>query len=468
MIRRLAIATVTATALALLLSGPAGAGQATAPAARSGIGQTTPPVIAPSAPPSRPWGGTGAAVRTSPLPTTQALFESYVQADKMPGIVGAFGVGDLPTVFVGAGHVSDDPGAAVAGPDSLWRVYSMTKPITAMAAMILIDDGRIRLDEPVSDFIPAFAHMRVQLRPDTLESRPAARPITIRNLLTHTAGLGYTIVSTGPLRDAYTAAGIEPMALNAQVERGMRARRPATLAEFADRVAAQPLIADPGTRWSYSVAMDVLARVVEVAGRMPFDRFVQTRIFDPLDMRSSYWTVPSSEVGRLATNYLFAGDQRVALDPGATSVFLNPPSFPYGGAGLVMSARDYDRFLHMLQDMGTLDGHRILKAETAALAMSNLLPAGVHYTGLQGAGATPGQADQIGFGAGGSVYLVDVPGGAMRGTYGWGGAAGTIGWVDPARHTRGTIMVNYMPPERWPVRSETIRALLTDAQRYRH
>lgn len=447
MIRRL----VSAAALAALLASSAGAGQVAAPTA---------PAPRP-APLPRP-------APASPLPTIQALFDGYVRADRMPGIVGAFGFGERPTVYVRAGRLADDPAAAAADPDSLWRVYSMTKPVTAMAAMILIDDGRIRLDQPVSDFIPAFAHMRVQLRPDTLESRPAARPITIRNLLTHTAGLGYTIVTTGPLRDAYAAAGIEPMALNAQVERASRARRPATLEAFADRVATLPLIADPGTRWSYSIGMDVLARVVEVAARMPFDRFVQTRIFDPLGMTSSYWTVPPGEVGRLATNYLFAGDQRVPIDPAATSVFLSPPSFPYGGAGLVMSARDYDRFLHMLQDGGILDGHRILRAGTAALAMSNLLPAGVHYTGLSGAGATPGQPDEIGFGAGGSVYLVDVPGGPARGTYGWGGAAGTIAWVDPVRQIRGTIMVNYMPPERWPVRAETIAALVTDLQRYRH
>ena len=125
-----------------------------------------------------------------PLPATKALFDSYVSTGKMPGIVGAFGMGDLPTVFVSAGKIADDPNAATAGPDSLWRVYSMTKPVTAMAAMILLEEGKIKLDQPVSDFIPAFKSMRVQLNADTLESRPAIRPITIRNLLTHTAGLG--------------------------------------------------------------------------------------------------------------------------------------------------------------------------------------------------------------------------------------------------------------------------------------
>ena len=398
-----------------------------------------------------------------PLPHVQALFDSYVAKDEMPGIVGAFGVGDLPTVFIADGHISDQPGAPAAGPDTLWRVYSMTKPITAMAAMLLIQDGKLKLDEPVSDFIPGFKHMTVLTDPEhSLAARPARREITIRNLLTHTAGLGYTIITTGPLQKAYEQAGIVPFAANTQVETSLRAVRPTTLAAFADKVATLPLIADPGTKWSYSIGLDVLARVVEVASGMPFDRFVQKRLFDPLKMTSSYWQVPASDAGRLATNYVFVGDKRTPLDPGATSVFLDAPSFPYGGAGLVMSARDYDRFLHMLQDDGTLDGVQVMKPETVALATSNLLPAGVTFTGIGGATGGTQATQPMGFGAGGSVTLSDDPNGPGKGTYGWGGAAGTVAWVDRAHHARGTIMVNYMPADRWPVRQQTVKALLTD------
>jgi len=395
------------------------------------------------------------------LPATQTLFDSYVAANKMPGIVGAFGNGDYPTIFVSAGHIADGAGAPEAGPDSLWRVYSMTKPITATAAMILIEDGKIKLDEPVSDFIPAFKTMRVQLNPDTLESRPAAREITIRNLLTHTAGLGYNIITKGPLLEEYNKLGINPAEVNAQLEGQMRATRPATLEAFANKVAGLPLIADPGTKWSYSIGLDVMGRVIEVASGMSFDGFVQKRIFDPLRMHSSYWTVPANEAGRFATNYIFMGDGRVPIDPAATSVWLSPPSFPYGGAGLVMSARDYDRFLHALQDGGTLDGVRILKPETAALMMSNLLPAGADTSLLN----KLGNIGKLGFGAGGSVLLEDRPGGPSKGTYGWGGAAGTSAWVDPARRTRGTIMVNYFPGDKWPLREEVTAALATDIAR---
>jgi CubicO group peptidase (beta-lactamase class C family) len=454
---------VSGTALIALLAGGAFAFEA-APQAQL-------------APPS------GFVLPAVPLPATKALFESYVADDKMPGIVGAFGYGDLPTVYVSAGRIADEPTAAPAGPDSLWRVYSMTKPITGMAAMMLVEEGKIGLDQPVSDFIPAFKTMRVQLNPDTLETRPAARPITIRNLLTHTAGLGYSIVTRGPLLAEYNRLGLNPGAINTQLEMLARMTRPPTLEAFADRVAEAPLIADPGTKWSYSIGLDVMGRVIEVASGMRFDAFVQKRIFDPLKMRSSYWTVPRSEIGRFATNYAFQREameqlaagfpvdtsqidekSRMPIDPAADSVWLSPPSFPYGGAGLVMSARDYDRFLHALQDGGILDGVRVLKPETAALMMSNLLPPGVTYDPSR-IGAGPAQ--KAGFGAGGSVLLEDQPGRPSRGTYGWGGAAGTVAWVDPARHMRGTIMVNYFPGEKWPMREQALTALMTDLARYR-
>ncbi len=399
------------------------------------------------------------------MPATQGLFEGYVRDNKMPGIVGAFGVGDRETLFPAAGTIAD--GGAVATRDSLWRVYSMTKPITGMAAMMLVEDGRLKLDDPVSKYIPAFAKMTVATDPATsLEGRPARNAITIRMLLTHTAGLGYSINAKGALLKAYERLGVLPFTVNAQMETQMRRARPTSLAAFADRVATLPLIAEPGTKWSYSMGLDVMGRVIEVASGMSFERFLQTRMFAPLKMTSTYWNVPKSEVGRLVTNYAFVGANRTPLDPAATSAFLTPPSFPYGGAGLVMSARDYDRFLHMLQDGGTLDGVRVMKPETVALGMSNLLPAGVSFGGIgNGNGGTTRSAG-MGFGAGGSVTLADTPGGASKGTYGWGGAAGTIAWVDPVRHMRGTVMVNYFPGERWPVRQEVAAAVAKDAVRF--
>jgi CubicO group peptidase (beta-lactamase class C family) len=441
---------LTGTAIAALLAGGALA-QSVAPAPRP---QTAPPP-APLTPVA------------DPLPTTRALFNSYVTANQMPGIVGAFGIGDSKTVFVSAGKIATDANAAAAGPDSLWRVYSMTKPITAMAAMILVEDGKLKLDQPVSDILPAFKNMRVQLNENTIESRPATKPITIRNLLTHTAGLGYSIVTKGPLLQLYLQKGIAPGAINAADEMKTRPTRPATLQDFANTVASVPLIADPGTKWSYSIGLDVMGAVIEKASGMSFDKFVQTRLFDPLKMKSSYWTVPQSEIGRFATNYAFApgSTTMIPFDPAATSVYTSAPSFPYGGAGLVMSANDYDRFLHMLQNYGELDGVRVMKVETAKLAMSNLLPPGVSFESV--AGATGGSAGpRMGFAAGGSVILEDKADSMGTGTYGWGGAAGTIAWVNPVKKIRGNVMVNYFPADKWPLRADVIKSLQADIARY--
>lgn len=405
-----------------------------------------------------------ATVSAPVFPATAAMAERYIAEDKTPGIVIAVG-STGPTAIFARGRVAAEADAPRATADTLWRVYSMTKPITGMAAMMLVEDGRLNLDQPVSDFIPAFKSMRVLTDPDnSLTSRPAARAMTIRHLLTHTAGLGYSIVTKGPLLKEYERLGIVPAAVNAQVETQLSATRPKSLKEFAERVANLPLIADPGTKWSYSIGLDVMGRVIEVASGMTFEAFLQQRMFGPLGMTSTFWQVPSAQQDRLATNYALAGDNRLPIDPRATSVFLQPPSFPYGGAGLVMSARDYDRFLHMLQNGGTLDGRRVMKPETVAQGMSNLLPAGVDFAGVDGAtGGT--NAPRMGFGAGGSVYLESMPGGLGKGTYGWGGAAGTVAFVDPANRLRGTVMVNYFPADRWPLRADLTRALSADLKR---
>ncbi|MEG3090293.1 serine hydrolase domain-containing protein [Sphingomonas sp. PB1R3] len=400
------------------------------------------------------------------LPATQALFQTYVRSGKMPGIVAAIGVAGQPTMFVQAGRTGIAPDASAVGPDTLWRVYSMTKPITAMAAMILIEEGKLKLDQPLSDIYPAYKQMRVLTNPQaSLDSRPATRPITIRELMTHTAGLGYSFTAKGPLLKEYERLGLMPYAANAQVEAKVRPTRPTTLQQFAERAATAPLIAEPGTRWSYSMGLDVLAAVVEKVSGMPFERFVQTRLFTPLKMTSSYWQVPASAANRLVTNYTFLGDTMVPVDPAATSVFRQPPSFPYGGAGLVMSARDYDRFLQMLQNGGEVDGVRVMKPETVRIAMSNLLPEGVTFGGVGGTtGGASGEA-AMGFGAGGSVTLADTPGGPGKGTYGWGGAAGTIAYVDPTRHVRGVVMVNYFPADRYPLRRDLAATLYQDLGR---
>jgi CubicO group peptidase (beta-lactamase class C family) len=370
----------------------------------------------------------------------------------MPGVVSAVGRGDAPPTFVSAGAISDDPGAPRAGPDSLWRIYSMTKPLTAVAAMILVEEGKLRLDQPISDFIPAFRNMRVLDDPAaSLASHPANSQITVRHLLTHTSGLGYQILGNGPLQQEYRRLGLLGGRANAEETRA----QPTSLAEFADRVATTPLLVEPGTQWNYSISLDVLGRVIEVAAGMPFERFVQLRLLDPLGMTSTYWTLPRSEAGRLATIYYFAETNRVPIDTGAGSLWLEPPRVHYGGAGLVSSARDYDRFLQMLAGHGSVGNVRVLRRETVDLALSNLLPDGVRVAGI----ATPDTDKAEGFGAGGWVYLADAPQGVRAGTYGWSGAGGTFSFIDPRQGLRVTVMVNYFPPNKWPLHRDVVRLL---------
>lgn len=388
------------------------------------------------------------------FPALKAFADAAVRDGKVPGMVIAIGVGNGPTRFVTAGRTGFAATDPAVSADTLWRIYSMTKPITGMAAMILVDRGKLHLDDPVSKFFPEFHNARVLIDPAKgTETRPAKGEITIRELMTHTSGLNYAIVIDTPAKKALEQAGITPFQANPAVEAKARPTRPASLADFARKVGTTPLVADPATTLSYSMGLDVLAAIVEKVSDTPFDRFVQKEILTPLRMTSTYWRVPGAKAGQLASSYapkaladlMWRGlttpatDKLELVDTGRTSVYLQAPSFPYGGAGLVSTARDYDRFLHMLRNDGTLDGKRILSPATARLAMSNLLPSNL---ALSGFGPIPA-GEKFGFGAGGFVVLDKKDGLSRgRGTFGWDGAAGTRAWTDPVRRLRVTMMIN--------------------------
>ncbi len=395
------------------------------------------------------------ATSAQSYPKLQAAIAALVGPGKLPGVLASVGRGIAPAAYVMAGTRGFGLKEAVDA-DTLWRVYSMTKPITGMATMMLIDDGKLTLDQPLSDLIPAFANMMVQNIPDGPldDVRPAKTAITIRHLLTHTAGLGYTISQKGPLQKAYFEAGLAPGKISKLPLPGFPAnvKLAPSLAEFATRLAALPLVHEPGTQWDYSVSLDLLGRVIEVASGMPFDAFLKNRLFDPLEMKSSFFTVPKSQSARMTTNYGVQGKFSIPIDTADASLYYDTPEFPFGGAGLVMSARDYDRFQLMLMGLGSVGKTRILKPTTARLAMSNLLPAGTITKGT----LVEGQ----GFGAGGRVSLPGYPAGA--GIYGWGGAAGTISFVDPKRKLRMGGYVQAMPPEAANLTKTLVPALLAD------
>lgn len=394
--------------------------------------------------------GAWARAAADKYPTIKAQFESYISAGKLPGLLASIGKGDLPTDIVAMGTIAQGDATPVDA-DTLWRVYSMTKPITGVAAMLLVGDGKLKLDQPIADFIPEFAKMTVLTDPDnSLAAVPAKNQITVRHLLTHTAGLGYNIITKGPLLNAYNENGINPAIMSRFPIPGFAAPAPTPdLKTFAERVAKLPLIAEPGTKWSYSISLDLLGRVIEVASGMEFDAFLKARLFNPLKMASSYFQVPASETKRFVTNYAPANGILIPIDPGPTSIYLDKPAFAFGGAGLVCSAHDYDRFLHMLQNGGELDGVRVMAPETAALAMSDLLPSGVSTDGTFASGA--------GFGAGGRVGK-----GAFEGTFGWGGAAGTVAFVDSRRKVRAVLMAQYVPSNVYPFHEDFAKWVLAD------
>lgn len=396
------------------------------------------------------------AQKAQDWPKVARFVSDAVRQRKVAGMVAALGWQQRAPDYITAGTRSFG-GRDVVGADTLWRIYSMTKPITGIAAVMCIEDGKLALDQPLHEILPAFRNLWVQKTYDGPVSRDnleeLKRPITIRHLLTHTAGLGYTIVQQGPIRAAYIARDLSPAVLSRlQLANEVFGPPPRyDLATFADKLAEVPLVEQPGTRWRYSVSMDLLGRVIEVISGQRFDTFLKRRIFDPCGMTSTFFQVPGSEAHRLAANYFILGGMPLPLDPPDASVFLDKPPFPFGGSGLVSSARDFDRFLQMLAGRGAIGGEQVMSEASVALATSDLFP----DTLAPGGGF---RGDEFGFGAGGLVGR-----GEAAGTYGWFGAAGTSGLVNTRLALRTTLMTQYMPAEAYPYQEEFPRLAFADA-----
>lgn len=387
-----------------------------------------------------------AAPRSS-WPAVAAMVDRYVDEPKVANMVATLGWGQRDPLVIAKGTLAIGQ-TAPAGLDSLYRIYSMTKPITGMAAMMLIDEGKLGLDQPLAEILPAFADMQVQRTYDgsVTDLVPAERPITIRQVLTHTAGLGYNIVQKGPIAQLYVERGLVPGQVSRIPIPGLgRAEAVRGLDNFADRLAQVPLVLQPGSKWSYSVGLDLMGRVIEVASGMSFDAFLKERLFEPAGMTSTWFRVPESEIGRFTTNYGIVNSVPVPIDPARASIYLDEPSFPYGGAGLVSSPRDYDRFLRMLLGYGVVDGKRVMGELAVRVGTSNLLPetAVTKDTWIEGQG----------FGAGGRV---------TDGSYGWGGAAGTVAFVNYDANLRAAMFTQYMPSEAYPIHAGFPAAVAKD------
>jgi CubicO group peptidase (beta-lactamase class C family) len=344
-------------------------------------------------------------------------------------------------------------------PDTLWRIYSMTKPVTSVAAMMLYEQGAFELTDPVSRFIPSFKNMRVftggsDQRPVTV---PAIEPVRIWHLLTHTSGLTYGFHRSHPVDGMYRAAGFD------------LGLRPGTLEEACDSWASLPLLFQPGSEWNYSVATDVLGRVVEVASGQSLDDFFAARIFGPLGMTDTAFYVKPDELGRLAALYARSLDGKAGRFNALAEEVRKPPVMLSGGGGLVSTAADYNRFLQLLlprsdSPAGELDGVRLLSPRTVSYMGRNHLPGNkdLEQYGRPLNAESPQRG--VGFGLGFAVVIDPVPGrvDCSPGELSWGGAASTAFWIDPAEELTASFFTQLIPSSAHPIRSQ-LRQLVYQA-----
>ncbi|HWE18637.1 MAG TPA: serine hydrolase domain-containing protein [Hyphomicrobiaceae bacterium] len=334
---------------------------------------------------------------------------------------------------------------ADATPETIYRIYSMTKPLTAVAVMMLYEEGRFQLDDPITRYLPEFKGQRVYTGGGygAVVTEPAVRDITFRDLLTHTSGLTYGFMQATPVDAIYREQKLELPGAEGP------------LGDIVARLAKAPLIAQPGTEWNYSIASDVLGHLVAVISGQPFDAFLRERVIRPLDMADTDFFVPSEKVKRFAANYERGPDGRARLiDDPETSRFLNPPKAPSGGGGLVGTARDYMRFCQMLLRRGVHGSERLLGRKTVELMTIN------HLAGDMAAMGQPRFAESnyhgIGFGLGFSVVL-DPAKAQIVGSPGecaWGGVASTAFFVDPQEDLAIVMMTQLTPSSTYPIRRE--------------
>jgi CubicO group peptidase (beta-lactamase class C family) len=383
----------------------------------------------------------------------QALIDRHVGAGKVAGAIAGLSLGGrASTAYLSGGTLAFDSLVRI-GADSIWRIYSMSKPVTGIATLALIEDGALELDQPVAEVLPALGSLRVAIDINKgLDARPATRVMTIRHLLTHTSGFSYWTPNTaaGLLPTAYRDRGITPGNFGVGLKRPGYGPQANGLREMIARLAELPLAFEPGTAYLYSLGLDVMGAVIERVTGQTLDRFLRDRIFLPLDMVSTGFQVAARDTGRLTTNYWMTPDGIRTYDAAATSAFLQPPTLLSGGGGLVSTARDFARFGQMLLAEGTLGTVRILKAATVRRALSNLLPPGVVYP------------EGGGLGAGGWVALPGYGKFRPPGSFGWGGAAGTVWWIVPTTQMSVFFMTQHMPPHPFPVYDELRTAVEAD------
>jgi CubicO group peptidase (beta-lactamase class C family) len=328
-------------------------------------------------------------------------------------------------------------------PDTIYRIFSMTKPITALAAMMLVEQGELLLTDPISNWLPEFANPRIfvggsDLSPSTV---PAGEPIRLRHLLSHTAGFAYGFLRANPVAMMYRNAGLDEFGAATN-----------TLAQMSEQWATMPLVFEPGTEWQYSVASDVLGRLIEVVSGMPLDAFFDKHILGPLGMTDTSFRMPEEKRDRLAELYLTTPAGFTTATGIGEAIFTE--RWPSGGAGLVSTAADYRRFTQLLLQDGEVDGVRLLAPATARLMHANHLPGNQDLASVGRPLYAEFPMTGMGFGLS-MATLLDVAAAGLAGSvgdYGWGGFASTAFVIDPKLDLTYEFYTQLMPSSALPIR----------------
>lgn len=382
------------------------------------------------------------------LERIQAHFDRYVEDRRLAGWLATVSRGG-ELVWTGrAGHRDRENGLAVTD-DTIWRIYSMTKPITSIAAMMLYEEGVFDLNDDAGRWIEALANPRVYVSgpPDNPVTVPAIEPVRIHHLLSHTSGLTYGFQYTHPVDAIYRHKGYE-----------WGFPKGADLAQAVHDWCTSPLLFQPGSAWNYSVAVDVLGRLIEIWSGQPLDAFFRERILDPLGMSDTEWWCPEEKQDRLAMLYRPQDGDSVTLDAAAKGA-TRPPQLFGGGGGLLSTAHDYNRFMDMLLGGGELDGVRLVSSRTLELMTANHLAGNVDIERLSTDSFSEMDYAGIGFGLGFSVMIDRIKNKSMvsEGTFSWGGAASTVFWVDPAEDLTVSFFTQLLPSSTYPIRRELQR-----------
>ena len=414
------------TSLALLLLfGTHGAfAQVAAPARKAPIRKATAIPAKPTAPP--------ATVDPASAQRIDQLLEEYTAANRVPGAI-ALVMRDGQVVYRRAFGLADVAAQAPFRTDAIVRIASQTKAVTSAGLMLLFDEGKFQLDDPISKYLPAFRNPKVlatfNAKDSTYTTVPATSEITIRQLFTHTSGISYPVIGAKEATAIYAKAGI-PSGIGTPS---------GSLAEAMDALGPLPLLHQPGERFTYGLSVDVLGRLIEVLSGQPLDKYLRTRLFEPLNMRDTWFYLPADKQDRLVKLYTEdAAKQTVPTQPQGRMI----PDYPKvkgtyfsGGAGLSSTIDDYARFLQMMLNNGTFNGRQLLKPTTVALITQNQM----------GAVSQGGNKFGLGFSITSAENAAKQPLGLSEGSYEWGGIFGTTYWVDPRQKLVALIYTQKYP-----------------------